>query len=154
MSTPVRLQQGTNGRLLLLLEDGPVPVRPRRCFPWASPNEWISLRDDDGHEQALVHLPETLEPASRDLLLRELRDSAHTFQITRILECRKEIELRCWRVDTEQGPRAFQTELDEWPQRLPRGGILIRDLAGDLYTIADPDKLDPDSRQRLWALLD
>jgi hypothetical protein len=153
MSEPTRLQRAPDGRLLLLRDEASVPVRPRRCFPWASPNEWISLRDDDGHEQALIHLPETLEPASRDLLLQELRDSAHTFRITRILECRKEIELRCWRVETEQGPRTFQTELDEWPQRLPRGGILIRDLAGDLYTVADPDKLDPDSRAKLWVLL-
>lgn len=154
MSEPIRLERAPDGRLLLRRETGPVPVRPRRCFPWASPGEWISLRDDDGHEQALIHLPETLEPASREVLQQELRDSAHTFEITRIHECRKEIELRCWRVDTAQGPRIFQTELDEWPQRLPLGGILIRDLAGDLYTVPDPENLDPDSRQRLWVLLD
>jgi len=154
MSAPVTLQRGPDGGLLLRRDGESVAVRPRRCFPWASPDEWISLRDDEGREQALIESPDTLDPDSRDLLLRELRDSAHTFQITRILECRKEIELRCWRVETVQGLRAFQTELDEWPRRLPRGGILIRDLAGDLYTVVDPEDLDPDSRARLWVLLD
>ena len=154
MNSTVRLQRAPNGRLLLYREGQSIPVRPRRCFPWASPNQWISLRDDEGREQALIHRPETLESASREVLLQELRDCAQPFEITRIHECRKEIELRCWRVDTAQGPRAFQTELDEWPQRLPHGGVLIRDLAGDLYTVNDPDQLDAESRVRLWALLD
>lgn len=154
MNTPLLLEPGPDGRLLLVRGTDRIPVRPRRCFPWAAPGTWISLRDDDGHEQALIPDPETLPPESRALLQQELRDSAHTFEITRILECRKEIELRCWRVDTRQGPRTFQTELDEWPLRLPRGGILIRDLAGDLYTLGNPDTLDPESRARLWVLLD
>jgi len=34
---------------------------------------------------------------------------------------------------------------------VPGGGILIRDVAGDLYHIVDPDKLDAKSRTYLWA---
>lgn len=148
------LRRAPNGTLLLRHNGEETPVQLRRCFPWASPDRWLSLRDKEGHEQLLIENPDELDAASRDCLHEALRESGHTFRITRIRECRKEIELRCWRVDTEQGPRAFQTELDEWPLRLPGGGVLIRDLAGDLYTVADPDQLDPESRARLWVLLD
>ena len=36
--------------------------------------------------------------------------------------------------------RTFQTRLDHWPCELPGGGLLIRDVAGDLYYIADADR--------------
>jgi len=143
-----------NGALLLCRDGETVPVRLRRCFPWAAPDRWLSLRDGEGKERQLLETIDTLDPASRACLEQELRDSGHTFHITRILECRKEIELRFWRVETVQGGRTFQTELDEWPLRLPGGGVLIRDLAGDLYTVADPEALDEESRERLWVLLD
>jgi hypothetical protein len=33
-----------------------------------------------------------------------------------------------WRVHTDQGARRFQTRLDDWPRKLPDGGLLIRDV--------------------------
>lgn len=151
---PLRLHRAPDGRLLLTQGETTGPVQVRRCFPWASPNAWISLRDEEGAERLLVTDLEQLDADSREILQAELRSGGAPFEIVRILECRKEIELRCWRVETRQGPRSFQTELDEWPLRLPDGGVLIRDLAGDLYRVAEPDQLDPASRERLWVLLD
>jgi hypothetical protein len=37
---------------------------------------------------------------------------------------------------------------------MPGGGILLRDVAGDLYLVRDPQALDRASRDRLWPLLD
>ena len=37
---------------------------------------------------------------------------------------------------------------------LPHGGLLIRDVAGDLYHFADPARLDRHSRALLWAFVD
>jgi hypothetical protein len=34
------------------------------------------------------------------------------------------------------------------------GGLLIRDVAGDLYHLAEPAKLDKRSRELLWAFVD
>lgn len=147
------LRRAENGRLLLETGHGPVPVEIRRCFPWAAPDRWISLRDDNGGEVGLVENPADLDPASQALLREELRDSGHTFEITAVHACRKELELRCWEVETRQGPRRFQTELDEWPRPLPGGGVLIRDICGDLYTISDPAALAPAGRARVEALM-
>ena len=31
---------------------------------------------------------------------------------------------------------------DEWPREMPDGALLIRDVAGDLYRVAEPRSLD------------
>jgi hypothetical protein len=64
------------------------------------------------------------------------------------------VEIRSWKVETRQGPRSFQTRLDDWPMDVPGGGIVIRDVAGDLYHVAEPEKLDRRSRTWLWAFVD
>jgi hypothetical protein len=37
---------------------------------------------------------------------------------------------------------------------MPGGGLLIRDVAGDLFFIADPRTLDRRSQKLLWAYID
>jgi hypothetical protein len=66
----------------------------------------------------------------------------------------EEVEIRVWRVRTRQGARRFQTRRDDWPRTLPGGGLLIRDVAGDLFHVPDPDALDRTSQERLWAFVD
>ena len=75
-------------------------------------------------------------------------------EIERLESVEEEVEIRNWLVQTRQGPRRFQTRLDDWPRDLPGGGVLIRDLAGDLYLVADPHALDKHSRSLLWAFVD
>lgn len=41
---------------------------------------------------------------------------------------------------------------DFWPGS--ERGVLIRDLAGDLYVVPDPSALDKHSRSLLWAFVD
>jgi hypothetical protein len=57
-------------------------------------------------------------------------------------------------VATRQGPRSFQTRRDDWPRRLTTGGVLINDVAGDLYHIPDPSILDDTSRRWVHAFVD
>jgi hypothetical protein len=37
---------------------------------------------------------------------------------------------------------------------LPHGGLLIRDLAGDLYHLGAAERLDKHSKELLWAFVD
>jgi len=71
-----------------------------------------------------------------------------------LLEGVEEVEIRQWTVETVHGTRSFQTHLDDWPRVLPGGGLLIRDVAGDLYRLPDPYELDRKSRELLWAFVD
>jgi Domain of unknown function (DUF1854) len=129
-------------------------VSVRRCFPWSDPTRHLSLRDADEEEFALVKDPAELDPRSRAALDMALAVAGFVFEVTRVLEIEEEVEIRHWRVETLQGPRTFQTRLDDWPRTLPHGGLLIRDLAGDLYHLAAPEALDRRSRDLLWAFVD
>jgi hypothetical protein len=142
------------GRLLLLVEGEWVPVRLRLCFPWSEPNRYVSLRNDEDDEIAFVESPSVLAPPSRHALHQALAEAGFVLDVERVIEVHEEVEIRNWVVETAQGRRTFQTHLDDWPRTLPAGGLLIRDVAGDLYRISAPEALDPKSLQILWAFMD
>ena len=149
------LRTAADGRLLAIAAGGAaVAVRVRQCFPWTEPTRHLSLRDDEEREVAHVDDPARLDPLSRAALERALAQAGFVLDVARILAIDEEVEIRHWTVDTAQGRRTFQTHLDEWPRVLPDGGLLVRDVAGDLYRLADPAALDRRSRELLWAFVD
>ncbi|HEY5418439.1 MAG TPA: DUF1854 domain-containing protein [Gemmatimonadaceae bacterium] len=131
-----------------------MPVRLRQCFPWSEPGLHLSLRDDEDREVAIVDDPALLEPESRRALEHALAEAGFVLEVTRVVDLDEEVEIRQWTVETEQGRRSFQTHLDDWPRILPGGGLLIRDVAGDLYRLAAPSSMDKKSRELLWAFVD
>lgn len=148
------LRIAADGRLIVLIDAVPVPVRLRQCFPWSEPGLHLSLRDDEDREVAIVDDPAALEPESRRALEQALAEAGFVLDVTRVLEIEEEVEIRQWTVETRQGRRSFQTHLDDWPRTLPNGGLLIRDVAGDLYRLASPGQMDRKSRELLWAFVD
>jgi hypothetical protein len=154
VAAELRLERRADGRLWAVRGDAARAVWVRRCFPWSDPGRFLSLRDDAEQEVALVRDPTDLGAESRAVLEAALVAAGFVFEITRVIAIEEEVEIRHWRVETRQGTRAFQTRLDDWPRLLPHGGLLIRDVAGDLYHIGDPASLDGKSRALLWAFVD
>ena len=150
----LRLEWRADGSLWAVRGEEEKAVSVRRCFPWTEPTRHLSLRDSDEEEFAFVRDPVDLDARSRAALEAALAVAGFVFEVTRVLEIDEEVEIRRWRVETKQGPRTFQTRLDDWPRTLPHGGLLIRDLAGDLYHLARPETLDRQSRELLWAFVD
>ena len=148
------LERRADGQLWAVSNGEERAVRLHRCFPWSEPGRYISLRDTENEEFALVTSLDDLEPTSRSVLEDAIAEVGFVLEVERITQVEEEIEIRTWKVETRQGPRSFQTRLDDWPMDVPGGGILIRDVAGDLYHVADPDELDAQSRTWLWAFLD
>ncbi len=148
------LRIATDGRLVVMVDSAPVPVRLRQCFPWSEPGLHLSLRDDAEREVAIVDDPAELDTESRVALEQALAEAGFVLEVTRVLDIDEEVEIRQWTVETRQGRRSFQTHLDDWPRALPNGGILIRDVAGDLYRLAAPAQMDRKSRELLWAFVD
>lgn len=153
-SPGLRLEWRTDGSLWAIRGEEERAVSVRRCFPWSESTRYLSLRDPDEEEFALVRDPADLDARSRAALEMALAVAGFVFEITRVLEIDEEVEIRRWRVETRQGLRTFETRLDDWPRGLPHGGLLIRDLAGDLYHLARADRLDKRSRELLWAFVD
>ena len=98
--------------------------------------------------------PDSLDPGSRAVLQEDLAQAGFVLHIRRILSVRDELEIRIWKVETQEGARTFQTARDEWPRPLPGGSLLLRDVAGDLYLIPRAAALDATSRRVLWAFTD
>lgn len=148
------LERRADGTLWAVVGSEEHSVWVRRCFPWSKPTRYISLCDSEESEVALVRELGELSSESRLVLEQALVEAGFVLKIVRVLDVDEEVEIRNWRVETEQGPRSFQTRLDDWPRQMPGGGILIRDVAGDLYHVADPRELDGKSRALLWVFVD
>jgi hypothetical protein len=148
------LERRADGTLWAVVGSDERSVWVRRCFPWSQPTRYISLRDSEESEVALVRELGELSFESRLVLEEALVEAGFVLKIVRVLDLDEEVEIRNWKVETEQGPRSFQTRLDDWPRQMPGGGILIRDVAGDLYNVAKPYELDAKSRGLLWAFVD
>ncbi len=150
----LRLEFRVDASLWALRDGEERAVWVRRCFPWSEPTRFLSLRDAEEEEFALVRDPADLDPESRVSLENALTVAGFVFEIVQVLEIEEEVEIRHWQVETRQGTRSFQTRLDDWPRTLPHGGLLIRDLTGDLYHLRRPEELDSRSRELLWAFVD
>ena len=148
------LRNQGDGRLMAIRGENTVATKLRQCFPWSEPTRHLSLRDSEDQEVALVDDPASLDAESRQALELALAEAGFVLEVTRVTEIEEEIEIRQWTVETRQGQRSFQTHLDDWPRVLPSDGLLIRDVAGDLYRLADPGRLDKKSRSLLWAFVD
>lgn len=149
-----RLEHRADGQLWASHRGKQRAVRVARCFPWSAPGCFISLRDERRDELALIVDPGELDERSRAALEHALIEADFVLQIESIAAIDEEIEIRKWEVATRQGPRSFQTRRDDWPRRVPGGGILIRDVAGDLFYIPDVTRLDRRSAKLLSAFID
>ncbi|MEM7673227.1 MAG: DUF1854 domain-containing protein [Verrucomicrobiota bacterium] len=151
----IQLQNCASGRITIQDESGHwVPVNPCPCFPWSNKGTFISLRNDEGVELALVEDLFRLLPDDQEKIRNALDAGEFTFEITQIFEIQRDFELRVWKVDTNRGRRQLQTMLDDFPQILENGRIVITDLAGDIYEIRDRAALDKASLKMLWAFID
>lgn len=150
----LRLTRSEDGRYVAAWDGYACTVQVTSCFPWTAPGAFVSLRDATDAEVILVPALADLDPASREVLQRALREAAFAFEISRVERVRKEFEIRQWEVVCAEGPRAFQTKVDDYPQHLPPRGLLITDVAGDVYTIADWTLLDKRSRKELAMFVD
>jgi len=154
LESEIVLRSAGDGRLLAIVGGEAVAVRLRQCFPWSEPQRHLSLRDQEDREILFVDDPTTLAPDCRRALERALAEAGFVLEVTRVLSIEEEVEIRQWTVETKQGKRYFQTHLDDWPRVLPMGGLLIRDVSGDLYRLSAPHAMDRKSRELLWAFVD
>lgn len=152
--TALRLERRADGQIWATRDGVERAVSVRRCFPWSEPGRFVSLRDHEDEEFALVADAKVLDRGSRRVLEEALVEAGFVLQVTQVLEIEEEVEIRRWHVRTRQGPRRFVTRLDDWPRALPGGGLLLRDVAGDLYHLGDPAGMDRESRELLWAFVD
>src|SRR3989475_12833756 len=77
------LERRADGKLWALRGDAERVVWVRRCFPWSEPGRFVSLRDEDDNELALVGDPAELDRASRRVLEEAMAAAGVGFEGTR-----------------------------------------------------------------------
>ncbi len=149
----LKIEWRADGQLLASRNGSEQVVRITRCFPWSQPDRYVSLRDDDENEVALIDNLTDLDEDSRKAIVVALAEAGFVLEIEKVIAIMEDFEIRSWEVMTRQGPRKFQTALDDWPIAVPGGALVIRDVSGDLFFIDDPEALDEPSRKLLWAFV-
>lgn len=147
------LQKKDDGQLWVNINGQEKVVRINCCFPWSNPYEYISLIDKDDEEVALIYQLADIDEKSRDAVKWALSESSFVIEVTKVISMKDEFEIRSWSVETKAGVRRFQTQLDEWPQMIPEGGVLIRDVCGDIFYFRNPESLDTKSQELLSDLI-
>ena len=138
-----------NGLLYIVVEGKEVEVYVKQCFPWSHPEEFLSLRDKDDNEVCLIDCLGDLASETQEILRRYLDVIDFVLLVEKVIDIEEDVELRQFRVKTIQGERVFQTKLEDWPEVMDDGSILIEDLAGDLFKIKSLKFLDEDSKKIL-----
>src|SRR3989442_3922960 len=111
-ATPtLRLEWRSDGSLWAVRGGEERAVAVRRCFPWSEPARYLSLRDSEEEEFAVVRDPADLDGRSRAALEMALAVAGFVFELTRLLEIHEGGEIRHSCVQTLQGPRTCPIRL-------------------------------------------
>lgn len=136
-------------RLFLNTEGKLIEVHIKSCFPWSNEAEFLSFRDQDDNELMLLQKITDLLEEDQATVRRFLVQSNFTIKILRINNVEEDVEIRSFDVETSIGTKLFQTKLEDWPDIMSDGRILIKDLSGDLFLIESPENLDSKSQKLL-----
>ena len=152
----VRIYRDEFNRLKLKIEgDGEYPeVKAVMGFPLSNPDNFVSFIElKDGKKDKEIGIVEDvrkLDSKSRKLLREELKRAYFMPRITKINRLKELHGIMKFDVETDKGPREFETRYREDIRRLSGGYIVIRDADGNRYEIKDYTKLD----QRSITLID
>ena len=148
------LERRADGKLWFVRNGAASPCDIVRCFPWTEPGRFLSLRDVNGVELAFVCELGELDAGSQKALGPGLARAGFVLEVVAVLAVEDDFELRSFVVETKNGERRFQAPLDAWPRLLEDGGLVLEDVYGDLYRIAEPSKLDPRSLELMRPFID
>lgn len=141
-----------SGRLRLTVEDDRsyLDVRVVRAFPFSDPARFIGLLDGADKVIGLVEDPRELEDDSRALAEEALARHYFIPTIQRVVSLTEQYGVVYLDVETDRGPREFVAKgLRDAIADLGEGELLISDVDGNRYRIADWRQLDVRSRRFL-----
>jgi len=147
----VRLYKDEFNRLRIKIEGNGShpPVEPVMGFPLTNPDHFVSfIGIKDGKRDEEIGMIEDigkLDSKSRKLLKKELKRSYFMPKITKINRMKETHGIMKFDVETEKGPREFETRYKEDIRKMSGGYIVIKDADGNRYEIKDYRKLDQKS---------
>ena len=146
------VSRNEQGQLVVRLEgqDEPiVDVRVARCFPWSTPDTYISIRKKEGKEIALFKTLDEMDEGSRKTVAEELQDKNFNPKIRRVIDYKSEFGILSITAQTDRGLVTFQIRSRDDVRLLSPTSAIFRDADGNTYELSDLHALDPRSRKYL-----
>ena len=110
--------------------------------------------DGKGKEIVTLEDPSVLPAESLAAVKEELNRRYLTATVTEITHAKAEFGATYWHVETDRGARDFVTQsLQENVQWLSNTHLLLTDVDGNRFEIADVTRLDPRSRAFIERIL-
>lgn len=128
-------------------------VRIRRVFPWTKPNEYLSVRNADGKELALIKHLDELPAETRALVARHLDANTVVPTIKRVISVTPIHSENRWHVETDRGERTFDVQEREDVRFVGEFRFAIKDSDGNIYELPDTRALDPASQKAVGFVL-
>lgn len=146
----LRLRTDDRGRMYVV-RDGfdEQQVIAKRAFPWSKPGEFISLRNKDGNELAMIESLRSVPSEARAQLEAFLSSGTFIPKIRRIERINMEHGYQLWDVETEAGTLQLRVQEREDIRFLSETRFSVKDANGNVYEIADVNALDEQSQREL-----
>jgi hypothetical protein len=149
---PEKVQRDPAGKIVAYLPGASEPVTDvevARCFPWSVPDQYISLRDEEGAEIAMIKEMDQLDEASQRVIQEELDKKVFNPKILEILDYAYQFGVASVTARTDRGEVKFQIRSRDDVRLLSPTRALFRDADGNIYELEDVNALDPASRKYL-----
>ena len=145
----------------LELQEDKTPVKQdlgrvwfHRCFPFETPDEYISVLNRDGREYAMIRDLADFPQEYADIIRAELDRKYLCPEIKSIKTLKEKLGYSYWTVDTDIGVMEF-TVYDTYRNiaRVGGGMLVITDVDGNRYRIYDYNVLDRRSYKKIELYL-
>ena len=125
-----------------------------RCFPFESPEEYISVLDKENKEYGMILRLSELNEDAQNIIRGELDRKYLCPEIKKINSLKDKLGYSYWEVETDMGEMSFSTH-DTYRNiaRVGNGKIIITDVDGNRYTVTDTAKLDKKSFKKIELYL-
>ena len=125
-----------------------------RCFPFETPDEYISVLNKDGREYAMIRDLSQMPEEAQEIIRGELDRKYLCPIVKRITSLKEKLGYSFWEVETDKGEMSFSMH-DTYRNiaRVGGGMLIITDVDGNRYRINDVSKLDRKSFKKIELYL-
>jgi len=125
-----------------------------RCFPFDTPDEYISVLDKDGREYGMILNINSLSAEAQTIIKGELDRKYLCPTVEKIISMKEKLDFSYWTVLTDRGEMSFSTH-DTYRNmaKVGNGMIIITDVDGNRFRIMDVNKLDKKSYKKIELYL-
>ena len=125
-----------------------------RCFPFETPDEYISVLNKDGREYAMIRNLNELPAEAQEIIRAELDRKYLCPTVKKIKSLKEKLGYSFWEVESDVGELTFSMH-DTYRNiaRVGGGMLIITDVDGNRYRIEDVAKLDRKSFKKIELYL-